>query len=150
MELVITISSITIQLSVIYRIPPMKSKNDLKHGTFCNEFNDYLEKLSCMNGNIVIVGDFNIDWLNSNGSERKPFCSILETFRFVQNRCTEIHQSHHLLDNIITRKKCTSISDYTVRILFPIIEHFMLHCNVYVLLLSTHTSMHAWRCPSIL
>ena len=24
-----------------------------------------------MIGNIVIVGDFNIDWLNTNGSERK-------------------------------------------------------------------------------
>ena len=54
-------------------------------GTFCNEFNDYLEKLSCMNGNIVIVGDFNIDWLNTNGSERKQLCNILETFEFVQN-----------------------------------------------------------------
>ena len=46
-------------------------KNGLKQGTFCNEFNDYLEKLSCMNGTIVIVGDFNIDWLNTNGPERK-------------------------------------------------------------------------------
>ena len=66
MELVIIVSSITIRLSVIYRMPPVKSKNGLKHGTFCNEFNYYLEKLSCMNGNIVIVGDFNIDWLNTN------------------------------------------------------------------------------------
>ena len=60
MEVVITAGSITIRLSVIYRMPPVKSKNGLKQGTFCNEFNDYLEKLSCMNGNIVIVGDFNI------------------------------------------------------------------------------------------
>ena len=64
MEVVITVGSITIRLSVIYRMPPGKSKNGLKQGTFCNEFNDYLEKLSCMKGNIVIVGDFNIDWLN--------------------------------------------------------------------------------------
>ena len=34
-------------------MPPVKSKNGLKQGTFCNEFNDYLEKLSCMNGNIA-------------------------------------------------------------------------------------------------
>ena len=61
-------------------MPPVKSKNGLKQGTFCNEFNDYLEKLSCMNGNIIIVGDFNIDWLNTNGSERKQFCNIVETF----------------------------------------------------------------------
>ena len=90
MEVVITVGSITIRLSVIYRMPPVKSKNGLKQGTFCNEFNDYLEKLSCMNGNIVIVGDFNIDWFNTNGSERKQFCNILETFEFVQNICTEI------------------------------------------------------------
>ena len=76
MEVVITVGSITIRLSVNYRIPPVKSKNGLKQGTFCIEFNDYIEKLSCMNGNIVIVGDFNIDWLNTNGSERKQFCNI--------------------------------------------------------------------------
>ena len=89
MEVVITAGSITIRLSVIYRMHPVKSKNGFKQGTFCNEFNDYLEKLSCMNGNIVIVGDFNIDWLNTNGYERKQFCNILETFGFVQNICTE-------------------------------------------------------------
>ena len=102
MEVIITVVSITIRFSVIYRMPPVKSKNGLKQGTFCNEFNDYLNKLSCMNGNIVIVGDFNIDWVNTNGSERKQFCNILETFGFVQNICTETHSSHHLLDYIIT------------------------------------------------
>ena len=60
-ELFITIGSITIRLSIIYRMQAVKSKNGLKQGTFCNEFNYYLKKLSCMNGNIVIVGDFNND-----------------------------------------------------------------------------------------
>ena len=54
-EVVSTLGSITIRLSVIYRMLPVKSINGLKQGEFCNEFNDYLEKLSCMNGNIVIV-----------------------------------------------------------------------------------------------
>ena len=67
-----------------------------------------------MNGNIIIVGDFNIDWLNTNGSERKRLYNILETFGFVQNICTETHRSHHLLDYIITRKDCNIISDCTV------------------------------------
>ena len=75
-ELVITLGSVTIRLSVIYRMSPVKSKNIFKQSEFCNEFNDYLEKLSCMNGNIVMVGDFNIDWLNTNGSERKQFYNI--------------------------------------------------------------------------
>ena len=87
-------------------------QNGSKQGEFCNEFNDYLEKLSCMNGNIVIVGDFNIDWLNTNGSERKRFYNISESFGFVQNICT--HWSHHLVDYIITRKDCNIISDCIV------------------------------------
>ena len=41
-----------------------------------------------MNGNIVIIGDFNIDWLNTNGFEREQFCNILEILGFVQNICT--------------------------------------------------------------
>ena len=92
----------------------MKSKNGLKQGEICNDFNDYLEKLSCMNGNIVIVGDFNIDWLNTNGSERKRFWNILETFGLVQSICPETHRSHPLLDYIIPRKDCNIISDFIV------------------------------------
>ena len=109
-------------------MPPVKSKNGLKQGEFCNEFNDYLEKLSCMSGNIVIVGDFNIDWLNTNGSERKRFYNILETFGFVQNICTETHRSHHLLDYIITRKDCNIISDCTVSDFIS--DHRVLHASL--------------------
>ena len=67
-----------------------------------------------MNGNIVIVGDFNGDWLNTNESERKRFYNILETFGFVQNICTETLRSHYLLDAIITRKDFNIISDCIV------------------------------------
>ena len=102
MELIITVSSITIRLSVIYLMLSVKLNNSLKQGTFCNEFNDYLQKLPCMNGNIVIVGNFNINWLNTNGSERKQFCNLLENFGFVQNIYTETHRNHQLLDYIIT------------------------------------------------
>ena len=107
---------------------PVKSKNGLKQGTFCNEFNDYLEKLSCINSNIVMVGDFNIDWLNTNGSEREQFCNILETFGFVQTVCAETHRSHHLLDYIITRKGCTSISDFLVSDFIS--DHSALHASL--------------------
>ena len=70
-----------------------------------------------MNGNIVIVGDFNIDWLNINGSERKQFCNILETFG-----------SHHLLDYSITRKDCNIKSDFTISNLIS--DHRALHASL--------------------
>ena len=81
-----------------------------------------------MSGKIVIVGDFNIDWLNKNGSERKRFYNILETFGFVQNICTETHRSHHLLDYIITRKDCNIISDCTVSDFIS--DHRVLHASL--------------------
>ena len=83
MEMVITILSISIRLVVIYRMPPSK-KNKLKRGTFVTEFSDYLEKLSCLRGNILIVGDFNINWLENNDSERRNLFHILEIFGLVQ------------------------------------------------------------------
>ena len=70
-----------------------------------------------MNGNIVIVGDFNIDWLNTGGSERKQFCNILETFGFV-----------HLLDYIITRKDCNIISNFLVSDVIS--DHRALHASL--------------------
>ena len=81
-----------------------------------------------MNGNIVIVGDFNIDWLNTNGSERKQFYNFLERFGFVLYICTETHQSHHLLDYVITRKDCNIISDCTVSDFIS--EHRVIHASL--------------------
>ena len=86
-----------------------------------------------MNGNIVIVCDFNIDWLNTNRSKRKQFCNILETFGFVQNICRETHESHHLLHYIVTRKDCNIILDFPVSDFIS--DHRPLRCNVYVLTL---------------
>ena len=80
-----------------------------------------------MNGNIVIVGNFNIDWLNTNGSERKRFHNIVKTFGF-QNLCTETHRSHHLLDYIITRKDRNIITDCTVSDFIS--DHQVLHASL--------------------
>ena len=72
--------------------------------------------------NNVVV---NVDWLNTNGSERKRFYNILETFGFVQNICTETHRSHYLLDYIITRKDCNIISDCPISDFIS--DHRVLH-----------------------
>ena len=81
-----------------------------------------------MNGNIVIIGDFNIDWLNTNGSERKQFWYMFETFGFVQNICTETQRSYHLLDYMITRNNCNVISDFLVSDFIS--DHRALHASL--------------------
>ena len=75
-----------------------------------------------MKGTIVIVSDFNIDWLNTNGSERKQFCNIF------QNICTETHRSHNLLNYIITRKDCNIIKDFVVSDFIS--DHRTLHASL--------------------
>ena len=99
MEMIITI--VSIRLVVIYRLPPSK-KNKLKRGTFVSEFLDYLEQLSCLRGNLIIVGDFNIIWLDTGDSERRNLFNILETFGLVQRIELPTYQNGNLLDYIIT------------------------------------------------
>ena len=100
MEMIITIVSISIRLVVIYRMPSSK-KNKLKRGTFVTEFSDYLEKLSCLRRNLIIVGDFNINWLENNDSERRNLFHILETFELVQRIDFPTYQNGHLLDYLL-------------------------------------------------
>ena len=80
-EIIITIVSMSIRLVVIYWMPHFK-KYKIKCGTFVTEFLDYIEKRSCLRGHLIIVGDFNINWLDN--SERSNLFNILETFELVQ------------------------------------------------------------------
>ena len=54
--------------------------NGLKTGTYCEEFSEYVEKLSCVDGKVIILEDFNINFLDSTGFAYKQFVDILETY----------------------------------------------------------------------
>ena len=61
-----------------------------------------MEKLSRVSRIIVMTGDFNVDWLNKDGHERKQLYSIFETYGFVQNIDVATSKHLYLLDYIIT------------------------------------------------
>ena len=65
---------------------PLTKLNGIKVSSFCDGVSDYIEKLSCASGHIMIVGDFNIDYLDPSGYEEECFVNtcILYTFDFVQ------------------------------------------------------------------
>ena len=109
--MIITIVSISIPLVVIYRMLPLE-KNKLKRGTFVTEFSDYIEKLSCLRGNLTIVGDFNINWLDNSVSERRNLSNILETFGLAQRIELHTYQNGNLLDYMITRQSRDSASNF--------------------------------------
>ena len=106
-------------------IPHAPSKiNGLKNGTFYEEFSEYVEKVSCASGKVIILGDFNIHFLDTSGFAYKRFVDILETFDFVYiDKPT--HSSGHLLDymcNILTKQSaCRQL--LVCVLLFYLIEH---------------------------
>ena len=126
MELVLTISSVTIRLVTIYRMPRSKGNGD--QVTFCDELSNYMEKLSCASGIIVMAGDFNVDWLNKDGLERKQLYCIFETYGFVQNIDVATSKHLHLLDYIITRKDCDYTSNFEVSDFIS--DHRALHLSL--------------------
>ena len=126
MELVLIISSVTIRLATIYRMPRSKGNGD--QVTFCDELSNYMEKLSCASGIIVMAGDFNVDWLNKDGLERKQLYCIFEIYGFVQNIDVETSKHLHLLDYIITRKDCDYTSNFEVSDFIS--DHRALHLSL--------------------
>ena len=110
-------------------IPHAPSKiNRLKTGTFYEEFSEYLEKLSCASGKVIILGHFNIHFFNTNGFAYKRFVDILETFDCVQHIDKPTHNSGHLLDYIITRKDSSGVSNLYVSDFIS--DHRALHVSL--------------------
>ena len=127
MEAVLTICSVSLRLIVIYRMPPSKI-NGLKTATFYEEFSEYVEKLSCASGKVIILGDFNINYLDTSGFAYKRFVDILETFDCVQHIDKPTHNSGHLLDYIITRKDSSGVSNLYVSDFIS--DHRALHVSL--------------------
>ena len=49
---------------------------------FYEEFSEYVEKLACASGKVIILGDFYIISLETSGFAYKRFVDILETLDF--------------------------------------------------------------------
>jgi len=126
-ELSISAISVNLRLVVIYRMPP-SSRNKIKQSLFIDEFTDLLEKLSAENGKLIIVGDFNINWLNKSNQERKQLKDILDSFGLVQHINEPTHQNGHLLDYIISRGTDELIANSSVSDLIS--DHHVLHASL--------------------
>ena len=87
-------------IGIIYRDP----NKGIKY--FNDDINECLEKLSCENKNIYIMGDFNIDLLNGNTVNCiNDYVNIIynNSFRPLIDRPTRITtKSTTLIDNILT------------------------------------------------
>ena len=80
-----------------------------------------------ISGKIIILGNFNINVLDTRGFAYKQLVDILETFDFVQHIDKPTHNSSHLLDYIITRKDSSGVSN--VYVSYFICDHRALHVS---------------------
>ena len=75
-----------IRIDGVYNIPHAPSKiNGLKTDTFYEELYEYVEKLSFASGKVIILGDFNINCLDTSGFAYKRLVDIIGTFDFLQH-----------------------------------------------------------------
>ena len=102
--------------------------------SFCEEFSSYIEKLSCASEVILLAGDFNVDWLDGNGLERRQLYNIFETFGFTQNINVATSKHHHLLTIFLLVNTVSTYRILHFLILSVTIEPYMRRCAVYALI----------------
>ena len=71
---------------------------------------------------LLIVGDFNLNWLNTDDNERVKLFNILESLDLIQHISDFTHDKEHLLDFIIYSKTDKLISMFLIS--FPITARY--------------------------
>ena len=114
-RLLANINGKRVQFIVVYRVPPSQ-KNGLKKTLFLDEFITLLDDILLTNDKIVLLGDFNIHFDETNDHESKCFKKILETFDLIQHVQGPTHRCGHTLDLMITRKNDNILSDCCIKL----------------------------------
>ena len=118
----ITCSSKSIHLIVIYR-PPPSQHNNLTVSLFFQEFGSFLESIAILPNQLIIVGDFNFHLDSIYDINTVRLQCILDSFNLKQHVKEPTHASGHILDLIITRASDETVKN--VSILDPLIsDHF--------------------------
>ena len=99
-QLDISANNKTMSIFPIYRPEPSM----VSMSTFFREFSSYMEMLSILSHEVLIVGDFNIHLDMTNTPNSRKFMDILLSFNFVQHVAESSHESGHILDLVISRQ----------------------------------------------
>lgn len=119
-----------VKLIVVYR-PPYSPEHPVTSGVFYDEFSAFLDNLVMCPEVLIIAGDFNFQWGETDNDETKKFMDVLETFGLTQHVTVPTHQSGHILDLIITR----SSNDIIINEIRPTLflsDHCFIECNLAI------------------
>ena len=112
---ILSLNSTCVHIVLIYRPPPSK-RNKLKPGDFLHEFSLLLEDIVTSPGHLLVLGDFNIHWDQTNDPERMKFCNLLSTFELKQHvsGSSFTHQAGHTIDLVLTKRDDDILQSATV------------------------------------
>ena len=99
-QLDISANNKTMSLFPIYRPEP----NMVSMDTFFSEFSSYLEMISILSHEILILGDFNVHMDMKDNPNSRKFMDIVSGFNLVQHVMESSHESGHILDLVISRR----------------------------------------------
>ena len=79
---------------------------------FCQDFDDYLERLMQLPGKLIIAGDFNLHIEDSKNLDSTKFMQILTNYGLIQHISTSTHSGGGIMDLVITS---SHLCDYISR-----------------------------------
>jgi len=97
LEVTIRMLSSCIRLIIVYSPPPSK-QNGFTVNQFLTEFENLLEQHSVSAGKLVIIGDFNFQWDNSQNTDTSKIRSLIDSYNLTQHVSDSTHTSGHTLD----------------------------------------------------
>ena len=107
MEVLILNAASCTRLSIIYR-PPNTDK-----GSFLHELESFVSDRSTMSGNLVIVGDFNIN-ISTTTSPAASMKELLHSMNLVQHINEPTHDKGGTLDLVMTRAEESMIHNINI------------------------------------
>ena len=114
------------RIIVLYRPPPSKKAN-FPFSTFFDEFTDLLDSQALSLGNLIILGDFNVNWGDNSTAHSRP-SDLLMQHDMQQLVNTRTHTSGYVIDLVITRHPHSLIlSTATANF---ILDHCAIHCQL--------------------
>ena len=103
-----------------------------KHNSdFFEEFLNYIEGI-VMDDRLVIVGDFNFDWLanESTNLNVRKMKDMLLSFNLIQHVLKPTHTSGHVLDYIISPSSGKLVIPDTIKVSELISDHTSIICSI--------------------
>ena len=127
LELVLTQKAHSLKLITVYR-PPPSTANKLTAADFQREFADFLSQQVEVKSNLLVIGDFNIQWDSPDNPDTKNLGDTLDSHSFAQHVVGATHKDGHTIDLVMSRSSDNIIASVSVSSL--VTDHHAIQCSL--------------------